>query len=115
MDIQVATQVFTACEKTLAALTQLECALGQIEDEAERREMMKPLSVVISEVLCSIRGLSFGSSRNLNSRKILASLMTNSVKTMPPWFRTCGYLIWIASTPFCLSNALRPGGRARVS
>ena len=56
MDIKVASQVFTACEKSLAALTQLESALLQIEDEAERRELVTALTSVITDVLCSIRG-----------------------------------------------------------
>lgn len=55
MNRQVATQIFTACEKALAELTQVEKALRGIEDEAERRELMKSLSFVIADVLGTIR------------------------------------------------------------
>ena len=55
MDRQVATQIFVACEKALAELTQVEHSLRGIEDEAERRQLMKSLSFVIADVLGTIR------------------------------------------------------------
>jgi hypothetical protein len=55
MDRPVAEQVFAACENVLAELTKIEHTLHGVEDEAERRELMKSLSFVIADVLGTIR------------------------------------------------------------
>ena len=55
MNHQVAKQIFDACEKALDGLTQVDHAIGGIEDEAERRDLMKALSFVIADVLGTIR------------------------------------------------------------
>ena len=55
MNRQVATEIFAACERVLAELTQVEHSLRGIDDKAERRAMMKSLSFVIADVLGTIR------------------------------------------------------------
>ncbi len=55
MERPVAEQVFAACENVLAELTKIEHTLHAVEDEAERRELMKSLSFVIADVLGTIR------------------------------------------------------------
>ena len=55
MDRPVAEQVFAACENALAELTKIERALHGLEDEVERRDLMKSLSFVIADVLGTIR------------------------------------------------------------
>jgi hypothetical protein len=55
MDRPVAEQVFAACDNVLAELTKIEHMLHAVEDEAERRELMKSLSFVIADVLGTIR------------------------------------------------------------
>lgn len=55
MDRPVAEQVFAACESVLVELTKIEHALRGVEDEAERRDLMKSLSFVIADVSGTLR------------------------------------------------------------
>ena len=55
MDRNVAEDLFSACEKTLASLTEAEHAIHRIADEEERKRLLRALSEVIAEVLMSLR------------------------------------------------------------
>ena len=55
MNRTVAENIYAACESALAELTRLEHAIRCVEDEAERRDLMKSLSFVIADVLGNIR------------------------------------------------------------
>ena len=55
MEHEVAADLLTACEKTIASLTEVEHAVHRISDEEERRRLLRALSDVIADVLMSIR------------------------------------------------------------
>jgi len=55
MNRNVATDLFAACEKTIASLTEAEHAIHRIADEEERRRLLQALSEVITNVLMSVR------------------------------------------------------------
>jgi len=51
MDRKTAEDIFAACERALANLTEAEVAIAQISDSAERVELMRALARSIGEVL----------------------------------------------------------------
>lgn len=55
MEREVAKDLFAACEKTIAALTEAEYAIRRITDEPERKRLFSALSRVIVEVLSNVR------------------------------------------------------------
>jgi Protein of unknown function len=55
MDRSVAKQILAACENALTELTKIEHAAREIKDESERRGITRSLSVVIADVLGTIR------------------------------------------------------------
>lgn len=50
-----AEQIFAACENALAELTMIEHTVRRIEDESERKDLLKSLSFVIADLLGTIR------------------------------------------------------------
>jgi len=55
MDLDAAKDIYAACEKSLAALTEAEQAILRIADEDERKRLLKALSSAIVEVLSGVR------------------------------------------------------------
>jgi hypothetical protein len=55
MDRKIAEDIFAACERALANLTEAEVAIAQISDSTERGELMRALSRSIGEVLAGVR------------------------------------------------------------
>jgi Protein of unknown function len=55
MEHDVAADLFAACEKTIASLTEAEHAIHRISDEEERIRLLRVLSGVIADLLMSIR------------------------------------------------------------
>jgi hypothetical protein len=55
MNRTVAEELYGACERALANLTEAETAIGKIEDGDERKTLLKALSGAIMEVLAGVR------------------------------------------------------------
>ncbi|PPD04186.1 MAG: hypothetical protein CTY29_06695 [Methylobacter sp.] len=55
MDRDAARDIYTACEKALAALTEAERAITRISDRDERGRLLSALSTAITEVLSGVR------------------------------------------------------------
>jgi Protein of unknown function len=55
MDRDVAKDLYAACERTLAALTEAEQAIHRVPDEDERKHLLRAVATVVIEVLTSIR------------------------------------------------------------
>jgi hypothetical protein len=55
MDRSVAERILAACENALTELTRIEHAAREIKDESERRGITRPLSIVIADVIGTIR------------------------------------------------------------
>jgi Protein of unknown function len=55
MDRDAAKDIYAACEKSLAALTEVEQAILRIADEDERKRLLRALSSVIVEVLSGVQ------------------------------------------------------------
>ena len=56
MDREIAKDLYAACEKTLASLTEAEHAIHRITDQEERKRLLHALTLAIVEVLSSVRG-----------------------------------------------------------
>jgi Protein of unknown function len=55
MDREAAKDIYAACEKSLASLTELEHAIARVADEDERKRLLRALSAAIVEILGRIR------------------------------------------------------------
>src|SRR4051812_31533800 len=55
MERKTAEEIFAACERALASLTELETAIDQISDDTERKRLMHALSMSTTELLAGVR------------------------------------------------------------
>ena len=55
MDRDAAKELYAACEKSLASLTEAEQAIRRIDDDEERNLLLRALSAAIVEVLSGVR------------------------------------------------------------
>ena len=55
MDREIAKEIFAACERAIASLTELEHAICRVSDDDERKTLIRALGDVIGELLGEIR------------------------------------------------------------
>lgn len=55
MERKAAEDIFAACERALASLTELETAVAQVSDSTERQNLLHALSGAIVELLAGVR------------------------------------------------------------